>query len=68
MENKIVVVKHITTEKQLADIFTKALNVSRFISLRNALEIYTMKLSYNSLCFQNIKNWTLMVKSENTNI
>ena len=42
VENKTVVIKHVTTEKQLADIFTKALDSTRFVSLRKALGICTM--------------------------
>ena len=39
VENKTVVIKHVATENQLVDIFIKALDSSRFISLRKALEI-----------------------------
>ena len=37
VENKTVVIEHVATKNQLADIFTKALNSSRFIFLRKAL-------------------------------
>ena len=43
MENKIVILEYVATEKQLADIFTKALNVVRFGSLRTALGLCVMK-------------------------
>ena len=39
VENKSVVIEHVATDMQLADIFTKALDASRFISLRKALGI-----------------------------
>ena len=42
VENKTVVIEHVTTEKQLADIFTKALDSTRFVSLRKTLKICTM--------------------------
>ena len=42
VENKTVVIEHVTTEKQLADIFTKTLDSTRFVSLRKALGICTM--------------------------
>ena len=42
VENKTVVIEHVTIEKQLADIFTKALDSTRFVSLRKTLEICTM--------------------------
>jgi L-arabinose isomerase len=34
-----ITLSHVSTEKQLADIFTKPLNESRFCSLRNELNI-----------------------------
>ena len=40
VENKFVVIKHVATDMQLVDIFTKALDASRFIFLRKALRIY----------------------------
>ena len=39
VENKSVIIKHVATNKQLADIFNKALDSSKFISLRKALGI-----------------------------
>ena len=39
VENKIIVIEHVATEKQLTDIFTKALDTSRFDSLRKSLGI-----------------------------
>ena len=39
VENKIVVIEHVATENQLADIFTKALDSSRFDFLRKSLVI-----------------------------
>ena len=42
VENKIVVVEHVTTEQQLVDIFTKALDASKFVSLKKILGICTM--------------------------
>ena len=39
VENKSVVIEHVATDMQLADIFTRALDASRFISLRKALGI-----------------------------
>ena len=42
VENKTVVIEHVIIEKQLADIFTKALDSTRFVSLRKALEICIM--------------------------
>ena len=39
VENKAVVIEHVATENQLADIFTKALDSSRFNSLRKYLGI-----------------------------
>ena len=39
VENKAVVIEHVATENQLADIFTKALDSSRFNSLRKSLGI-----------------------------
>lgn len=41
MEGKIVNLEHITTENQLDDILTKALDVAQFEKLRDALGICT---------------------------
>lgn len=40
VEEKIVNLEHITTENQLADIFTKALDATQFEKMRGALGIY----------------------------
>ena len=40
VENKTVVIEHVAIKNQLADIFTKALDSSRFDSLRKSLGIY----------------------------
>ena len=40
VENKTIVIEHVATENQLADIFTKALGSSRFNFLRKSLGIY----------------------------
>jgi hypothetical protein len=37
VEEKIVTLEHVTTEEQLADIFTKALDVKQFEKLRSKL-------------------------------
>ena len=42
VENKSVVIEHVATDMQLVDIFTKALDASRFIPLRKALGICTV--------------------------
>ena len=42
VENKIVVKEHVTTKKQLANIFTKAPDSTRFVFVRKALGICTM--------------------------
>ena len=39
VENKNIVIKHITTDKQLTDIFTKAFDASCFVSLMKVLGI-----------------------------
>ena len=39
IENKSFVIEHVAIDMQLVDIFTKALDASRFISLRKALGI-----------------------------
>ena len=39
VENKSIIIEHVAIDKQLADIFTKALDSSKFISLRKALGI-----------------------------
>ncbi|KAI5437867.1 hypothetical protein KIW84_023835 [Lathyrus oleraceus] len=39
VEEKIIALEHVTTEKQLADIFTKALDVNQFECLRGKLGI-----------------------------
>jgi len=39
VEDKIVTLEHVTTEEQLADIFTKALDVEQFEKLRSKLGI-----------------------------
>ena len=42
VENKIIIIEHVITDKQLVDIFTKALDAFRFVSLRKALKICTL--------------------------
>ena len=42
VESKTVSLEYIDTEKQIADIFTKALDFKRFDSLRKALGVYSM--------------------------
>ena len=39
VENQSVVIEHVATDMQLADIFTKTLDAARFVSLRKALGI-----------------------------
>jgi len=39
VEEKVVTLEHVTTEEQLADIFTKALDVKQFERLRSKLGI-----------------------------
>jgi len=39
-EEKVVTLEHVTTEEQLTDIFTKALDVRQFERLRSKLGIY----------------------------
>lgn len=39
VEDKIITLEHATTKKQLADIFTKALNANQFKKLRGELGI-----------------------------
>jgi len=39
VEEKIVTLEHVTTEEQLADIFTKAMDAKQFERLRNKLGI-----------------------------
>ncbi|XP_024017331.1 uncharacterized protein LOC112090391, partial [Morus notabilis] len=45
VENKTVVLEYVTTEKQLADIFTKPLDAVRFEALRTALGICVTNFS-----------------------
>ena len=44
VEDKKIVLEYIQTEKQLADIFTKSLDVNRFESLRSSLGLCAMDL------------------------
>ncbi|CAM8890204.1 unnamed protein product [Rhodiola kirilowii] len=37
VENKVITLKHVTTDKQLADIFTKLLDATQFETLRSSL-------------------------------
>ena len=39
VENNVVVLEHVETSKQIADIFTKALDSVRFTSLRKSLGV-----------------------------
>jgi energy-converting hydrogenase A subunit M len=39
VESKIVTLEHVTTEEQVADIFTKALDASQFEKLRSKLGV-----------------------------
>ena len=39
VEDNQVVIKHVVTDSQLADIFTKSLECNRFITLRNAIGV-----------------------------
>ncbi|WJX67886.1 hypothetical protein P8452_52313 [Trifolium repens] len=43
VEDNIVILEHVTTENQLADIFTKALDASKFEMLRSKLGICLLK-------------------------
>ncbi|KAK2358620.1 gag-protease polyprotein [Trifolium repens] len=42
VEDKVVTLEHVATENQLADIFTKALDASKFETLRGKLGIYLL--------------------------
>ena len=42
VENKIVTLKHVSTENQLADLFTKPLDRVRFEFLRKSVRIFSM--------------------------
>ena len=42
IENKIVALEYVETGKQLANIFTKALDFVKFVSVRKALRICVM--------------------------
>ena len=39
VEDNQVVINHVVTDSQLADIFTKSLEYNRFINLRNAIGV-----------------------------
>ena len=43
VEDKKIILEYIPTEKQLADIFTKALDATRFESLRSSLGLCYME-------------------------
>ncbi|CAM8993008.1 unnamed protein product [Rhodiola kirilowii] len=43
VEQKIVTLKHVTTDKQLADIFTKSLDAAQFETLRSSLGLCVVK-------------------------
>lgn len=42
VENKMIAIHHVSSEHQLADIFTKPLDFSRFVTLRKALGICSL--------------------------
>ncbi|CAM8905579.1 unnamed protein product [Rhodiola kirilowii] len=43
VEQKVVTLKHVTTDKQLADIFTKPLDAAKFETLRSSLGLCVVK-------------------------
>ncbi|CAM8996320.1 unnamed protein product [Rhodiola kirilowii] len=43
VEQKVVTLKHVTTDKQLADIFTKPLDAAQFETLRSSLGLCVVK-------------------------
>ncbi|CAM8993750.1 unnamed protein product [Rhodiola kirilowii] len=43
VEQKVVILKHVTTDKQLADIFTKPLDAAQFETLRSSLGLCVVK-------------------------
>ncbi|CAM8900155.1 unnamed protein product [Rhodiola kirilowii] len=43
VEQKAVTLKHVTTDKQLADIFTKPLDATQFETLKSSLDLCIVK-------------------------
>ena len=50
VEDKVVSLEYVPTEGQIADIFTKPLDVSRFESLRKSIGLCTIILTSSRTC------------------